>query len=166
MRKPIKLRTLTTEEVTAIKRLASSRKEPIRLVQRARVIAFMVEDPGLHATDAGFKAGFKSSAMGPGWVRRFNEKGLPGLKDRPRPRPKSVRKPKLRSALIAMATQKPRSLGYRYSLWTLKRLQQAFEERHGARLSLSTIWGWLAEDGLDLKQQWIWLHTAEKLDPN
>ncbi len=28
MRKPIKLRTLTTEEVTAIKRLASSRKDP------------------------------------------------------------------------------------------------------------------------------------------
>ena len=83
MRKPIKLRTLTTEEVTAIKRLASSRKESIRLVQRARVIAFMYDDPDLHATDAGFKAGFKSSAMGPKWVRRFNEKGLPGLEDQP-----------------------------------------------------------------------------------
>ena len=50
MRKSIKLRTLTTEEVTTIKRLAASRKEPIRLVQRARVIAFMQEDPTLHAT--------------------------------------------------------------------------------------------------------------------
>ena len=58
MRKSIKLRTLTTEEVTTIKRLAAFRKEPIRLVQRARVIAFMQEDPTLHATDAGLKAGF------------------------------------------------------------------------------------------------------------
>jgi len=41
MRKSIKLRTLTTEEVTTIKRLAASREEPIRLVQRVRVIAFM-----------------------------------------------------------------------------------------------------------------------------
>lgn len=165
MKKAIKLRPLTTEEATEIRRLASSRDEPKRLVQRARVISFMYEDPDLYAVEAGLKAGFKNSGMGSAWVRRFNKEGLPGLRDRPRPGSKSRRKPKLRSALIALATQKPRSLGYHYALWTLKRLQQAFEERHGACLALSTIWGWLGEDGLDLKQQWIWLHTAEKLDP-
>jgi transposase len=165
MRKPIKLRTLTTEEVTAIKRLASSRKEPIRLVQRARVIAFMVEDPGLHATEAGFKAGFKSSAMGPEWVRRFNEKGLPGLEDQPRPGRKPTHKPEVRSALIALATQKPRTLGYPHELWTLERLQRAFEERQGVHLSDSTIWEWLAEEGLEWKRQQSWFHDAEKHDP-
>ena len=59
MRKPIKLRTLTTEEVTAIKRLASSRKEPIRLVQRARVIAFMDEDPESARHRRWFQSGFQ-----------------------------------------------------------------------------------------------------------
>lgn len=128
MRKPIKLRTLTTEENIAIQRIASSRKEPIRLVQRARVIAFMCEDPGLHATEAGFKAGFKSSAMGPEWVKRFNEeKGLPGLEDQPRLGRQPTHKPEVRSALIALATQKPRTLGYSHELWTLERLQRAFE---------------------------------------
>jgi hypothetical protein len=34
MRKAIKLRTLTTEEETEVRRLAASRKEPHRLVQR------------------------------------------------------------------------------------------------------------------------------------
>lgn len=67
MRTPVKLRSLTTEEVTEIKRLASSRKAPMRLVQRARVIALMLEDPSLYATSAGLKAGFKSSAMGAEW---------------------------------------------------------------------------------------------------
>jgi transposase len=165
MRKPIRLRTLTTEEVTAIKRLASSRKESIRLVQRARVIAFMVEDPDLHATDAGFKAGFKSSAMGPEWVRRFNEKGLPGLEDQPRPGRQPTHKPEVRSALIALATQKPRTLGYPHELWTLERLQRAFEERHGVHLSDSTIWEWLADEGLEWKRQQSWFHDAEKHDP-
>jgi hypothetical protein len=34
MRKAIKLRTLTTEEETEVRRLVASRKEPHRLVQR------------------------------------------------------------------------------------------------------------------------------------
>jgi len=59
MRTPVKLRTLTAEEVTVVKRLASSRKEPIRLVQRARIIAYMLEDSSLCASDAGF--GFVAS---------------------------------------------------------------------------------------------------------
>jgi transposase len=165
MRKPIKLRTLTTEEVIAIKRLASSRKEPIRLVQRARVIAFMYEDPALHATDAGFKAGFRSSAMGPEWVRRFNKKGLSGLEDQPRPGRKPIHPPETRSALIALATQKPSSLGYPFELWTLERLQKAFQEREHTHLSDSTIWEWVEAEGLVWKRQQSWFHEAEKHDP-
>jgi transposase len=165
MRKPIKLRTLTTEEVTEIKRLASSRKESICLVQRARLIAFMIEDPDLHATDAGFKAGFKSSASGSEWVKRFNEKGLSGLEDQPRPGRQPTHKPEVRSALVALATQKPRTLGYPHELWTLERLQRAFEERQGVHLSDSTIWEWLAAEGLEWKRQQSWFHNAEKHDP-
>ncbi len=61
---PVKLPTLTAEEVTEIKRLASSRKEPIRLVQRARIIASMVEDQTWCATEAGLNAGFASAVIG------------------------------------------------------------------------------------------------------
>jgi len=165
MRKPIKLRTLTTEEDTAVKRLAASRKRSIRLVQRARVIAFMQEDPRLHATDAGLKAGFHSSAMGPEWVRRFNEKGVIGLEDRPRPGRKPTHPPEVRSALVALATQKPGTLGYPFELWTLERLQRAFEERQRVHLSDSTIWEWLEAEGLEWKRQQSWFHNAEKHDP-
>ena len=165
MRKAVKLRSLTTEEITEIKRLAASRKEPIRKVQRARVIALMLEDPTLHASDAGLQAGFKSKQMGPEWIRRFNEHGLKGLEDQPRPGRKPIHAPSVRSALVSLVTQKPKSLGYPFELWTLERLQRAFEEREHTHLSDSTIWEWLEAEGLEWKRQQSWFHDAEKHDP-
>ena len=64
MPKRIALRTLTTEEEAEIRRLANSRKEPLRLVQRARVIAAMLADPGLPASRAGEQVGFKRRSQG------------------------------------------------------------------------------------------------------
>jgi transposase len=165
MRTAVKLRTLTTEEVTEIKRLASSRKEPIRLVQRARIIAFMVEDRKLYATDAGLKAGFASVVTGPVWVRRFNEEGISGLEDQPRRGRKPTHGQEVHGQLVSLATQKPKTLGYPFELWTLERLQVAFQERHGLHLSDSTIWEWLAAEGLEWKRQESWFHEAEKHDP-
>lgn len=165
MRTPVKLRTLTAEEVTEIKRLASSRKEPIRLVERARIIAFMQEDANLYASEAGIKAGFSSTVTGPVWVRRFNEKGLDGLEDQPRQGRKPTHSAEVHSQLVSLAIQKPKTLGYPFELWTLERLQSAFKERHGVHLSDSTIWEWLAAEGLEWKRQQSWFHEAEKHDP-
>jgi transposase len=165
MRKPIKLRTLTAEEVTEVKRLASSRKEPIRLVQRARIIDYMLEDDSLYASEAGQKAGYGSVVSGPIWVHRFNEKGVAGLEDQPRPGRKPTYGQDVHSQLVSLATQKPRSLGYPFELWTLERLQTAFQERQGIHLSDSTIWEWLDAEGLVWKRQQSWFHEAEKHDP-
>ena len=68
MRKRVELRTLTTEEVSEIKRLAASRKESIRLVQRARIIALMYEKsrPCMHPKTARRGAGFRSATVGAG----------------------------------------------------------------------------------------------------
>ena len=49
MPKRIRLRTLTTEEEAEIRRIANSRKEPIRSVQRARIIEGMHDDADLTA---------------------------------------------------------------------------------------------------------------------
>lgn len=64
MRKAIQLRSLTTEEETAIRKLAASRKAPHRLMQRAQVIVAMLDDPKLYATQAGQRAGFRGSNLG------------------------------------------------------------------------------------------------------
>jgi transposase len=165
MPKRVRLRVLTDDERAEIHRLAVSRKEPLRLVQRARVIAAMDEDPGLTGTEAGRRAGFKSTAAGTMWVQRFNEEGLAGLEDRPRAGRQPIHGQEVRSALISLALQKPRSLGYPFELWTLVRLQRAFEERQGVHLSDSTIWTWMTEEGFKWKRQESWFHDAERHDP-
>ena len=153
MRKPVRLRHLSSEEIEKIKELAFSRDLPIRTIQRARVIAYLLEDPNLNATSAGLKAGFHSSSMGPEWVKRFNKKGLEGLQDKPRPGRKLTHSPEVRFALINLAIQQPKCLGYSFEIWTLERLQKAFEERHNIHLSDSTIWECLKDEGTAWKKQ-------------
>jgi hypothetical protein len=68
--------TLTAEEVSEIKRLANSRTASIRLVQQARIIAFMHDDPNLFGSKAGLKAGFTSTITGPKGVKGFKTKGM------------------------------------------------------------------------------------------
>ena len=165
MRKAVKLRSLTTEEEAEIRRLAASPKEPFRLVQRAKVIVAILDDPKLHATHAGFKAGFQSRQMGVTWVKRFNVEGIAGLEDKPKTGRPPTHDQKVRSALISLAQQKPDTLGYPFKLWTLERLQTAFKEREGVHLSDSTIWEWVEGEGFKWKRQQSWFHEAEKHDP-
>lgn len=165
MSKRIALRTLTTEEEAEIRRLAKSRKESFRLVQRAQVIEAMLDDPSLAASRAGEKVGFKGAPMGIRWVKRFNEAGLAGLMDAERPGRPLTHDQETRSALLNLALQKPRTLGYPFELWTLERLQSAFKERHGVHLSDSTIWTWVEAEGFRWRKQESWFHEPEKHDP-
>ncbi len=165
MPKKLQVRELTEKESQELKRLVKSRTAPVRQVQRARVIQAMVDDPQLGAIEAGRRSGYKSDLSGPMWVNRFNERGIAGLEDEPRSGHPKVHDEAVRSKLVSLAVQKPRSLGYPFELWTLERLQVAFREREGTHLSDSTIWTWLTEEGLDWKRQQSWFHEADKHDP-
>ena len=165
MPKRIGLRTLTTEEEAEIRRLAKSRTEPMRMVQRARVIEAMLDDPGLPASRAGEKAGFRGAPGGIRWVKRFNEAGIAGLMDKERPGCPPTHTQEIRSALLDLALQKPRNQGYPFELWTLERLQRAFKERHEIHLSVSTIWTWVEEEGFRWRKQESWFPEPEKHDP-
>jgi len=165
MPKYVRLRTLTTEEAKEIRRLAASRKEAARLVQRARLIALMLDDPTMSASRAALEVGFTEGGTGVDWVRRFNDEGVAGLLDKPRAGRPHIHDESVRSRLIHLALQKPESLGYPFALWTLERLQVAFKEREGVHLSDSTIWIWLDEEGLKWKRQQSWFRDPEKHDP-
>jgi transposase len=165
MRKAVKLRTLTTEEETEIRKLAASRKAAHRLVQRAKVIVAMLDDPKLHATQAGQQAGFSGRQSGVDWVKRFNAEGIAGLEDKAKAGRPPTHAQSVRSALLNLARTKPESLGYPYKLWTLERLQIAFQEREGIHLSDSTIWEWVEAEGFRWKRQESWFHDAEQADP-
>ena len=165
MPKRIGLRILTTEEEAEIRRMANSRKESMRLVQRARVIEAILDDSSLPASRAGEQAGFKGAPRGIHWVKRFNEDGLPGLLDGERSGRPPTHSQETRSALLDLALQKPRSLEYPFELWTLERLQRAFKERHEVHLSDSTIWTWVEAEGFRWRKQESWFHEPEKHDP-
>lgn len=165
MPKRIELRTLTTEEETEIRRIANSRKESMRLVQRARVIEAIIDDPNLAPSRAGEQAGFKGAPRGIHWVKRFNEDGLSGLLDEERSGRPPTHSQETRRALLDLALQKPRSLGYPFELWTLERLQRAFKERHEVHLSDSTIWSWVEAEGFRWRKQESWFHEPERHDP-
>lgn len=165
MPKQVKLRTLTEEEAQTVRRLAASRTTAQRSVQRAKIIVALLDDPTLKASEAGQRAGYNSRQVGPQWVRRFNAEGLVGLEERPRAGRKPTHSEEVKSKLVDLALQKPRSLGYPFELWTLERLQTAFEERNQVHLSDSTIWTWMEAEGFSWKRQQSWFREAEHHDP-
>ena len=165
MPKRIKLRTLTSEEEQEVRRLAKSRKESLRLIQRAQIIVAMLDNPDLAASRAGAQIGFKGAPMGIHWVKRFNELGMAGLLDGERTGRPPTHNQETRSALLDLALKKPRSQGYPFELWTLERLQRAFQERHGLHLSDSTIWTWVEGEGFRWRKQESWFPEPEKHDP-
>jgi transposase len=164
MAKRLEIRAVAPEEERELRRWAASRTAPVRLVQRAKVLVAMLDEPGLGAMEAGRRAGF-SGQSGCAWVKRFNEGGLEVLEDAPRGGRPPTHPPEVRSKLVSLALQKPRSLGLPFELWTLERLQREFKARAGVHLSDSTIWTWLRDEGLDWKRQQSWFHDAEKHDP-
>lgn len=157
-------RPVLPDEERALRALAASRTKPVRLVQRAKLLVTMLDVPTVSASGAGRRAGL-SGPSGCAWVKRFNEGGLDELADAPRGGRPPTHAPEVRSKLIDLATQKPSSLGLPFELWTLERLQRAFEEREGVHLSDSTIWTWLRDEGLHWKRQQSWFHDAERHDP-
>jgi transposase len=160
----LELRRVLPDEERALRTLAASRTQPVRLVQRAKLLVTMLDDPTVSASVAGRRAGL-SGQSGCAWVKRFNEGGLDDLADAPRGGRPPTHVPEVRSKLIDLATQKPSSLALPFDLWTLERLQRAFEEREGVHLSDSTIWTWLRDEGLQWKRQQSWFHDAERHDP-
>ena len=130
MSRVLRLRKVSEEESEQIHKLATSRTQPARLVQRARIIQLLLDNPKLPTGEAGKQVGYKSDYPGRTWVKRFNERGIQGLEDEPRSGHPPFYDEETRSSLIDLVLQKPRSLGYPFELWTQERLQQAFEERH------------------------------------
>jgi transposase len=152
----VKVRTLTMEEAQELKQLAHARKAPHRLVQRAQLIwasAHGETVPGI-APQVGLSA-LRVRA----WIQRFNRDGLAGLRDAPRSWRPRRHDETARGTVIALARTKPHSLGLPFALWTLSRLQQALDERHGLYVTPATIWKWLRAEGLVWKRQQSWFQV-------
>jgi transposase len=100
-----------------------------------KVIVAMLDDPKLHAALTGLKAGLSVQQSGITCVRRFDAEGLASLEDKPKSKLPPTHDQRVRSELINLALRRLNALGHPFKLWTLQRLQSAFQERQGVHLS-------------------------------
>src|SRR5438874_12197809 len=97
MRGPLRLRPLTSEEERVISKLARSQSASKRLVERAKIIQLAKEGQTipqimqqLHLSEPTVRK----------WWKRFEQQGLAGLEDTPRPGAPSSHRPELRVHLL------------------------------------------------------------------
>lgn len=160
MRTPIRVCDWTDQEAEEIKRLAHSRTEAARKVERARMVWLshagklvpaIAEE--LHVSAATVRA----------WLKRFNALGLPGLEDAPRRgRPPTYSAAEV-GEVIATALTNPQSLGQPFSAWTLDRLAAYLNESQGIAIKRSRIDEILLSEGLRWRKQETWF--GERVDP-
>ena len=131
-------------ELLFVRRLtAGERKELTRLVRAgldARVVrrAQMVRLSGQGKTAAEIAALWAVSGQGVRRIlNRFNQEGIAGLSDRPRPgRPRKTDGRYVRLLKQAVSAS-PRDLGYKFTCWTLDRLREHLARK--TRVVLSAV---------------------------
>src|SRR5262245_40521138 len=156
----VRLRELTAEERRAVARLARSRTDEARLVQRARVIERLAEGerPGRAAAAVGLSRNQPDQ-----WLHRFNAEVPDGLRDRPRRGRPPTYSPERVAAVLATALTAPKDLGLDFGCWTLDRLEAYLNEQKGIAIKRSRVDEILLAEGLRWRRQETWF--GERVDP-
>jgi transposase len=149
----VRVREMTAEEVAAVRRLTRSRTASARAVERARIVwrSFQGQDVRAIAAELG---------VGPGtvrvWLKRFNARGLAGLRDAPRSGRPATYTPEDVGEVSAAALTKPPALGLPFGTWTLDRLAAYLNEHKGIPIKRSRIDELLLHERLRWRQQRTW----------
>src|SRR3954469_19997879 len=104
----VTLREPTADERRTLEQLAASRTAQARFVERARLLLAIADGrrPSQVARDLGV-----SKPTVYTWIRRFNDRGLGGLEDRPRAGRPPTYTPEQRAEVVAAALTDPKGLG-------------------------------------------------------
>jgi transposase len=156
----VTLRGLTPEERQGLEQLAASRTAQARFVERARLLLAIADGhrPSQVAHDLGVCRPTVYT-----WIRRFNERGLQGLEDRPRSGRPHTYTAEQRAEVIAAALSDPKGLGLPFGCWTLDRLRDYLDEQKGIPIKRSRIGEILVDEGLKWRHQETWF--GERVDP-
>jgi len=159
--KCLTLRPLTEDETRALDRLAHSRTEPARAVERARIIWQARQGtrvPAIARTLGVCEATVRL------WLTRFNAAGVDGLADAARAGRPPTYSPEEVGEVIAASLTKPDDLGLPFGSWTLDRLTAYLHETKGLAISRSRIGEILVAEGLRWRTQETWF--GERVDPD
>ena len=149
----LRVRPLTAEEETELRRRVSSRTLPARVVERARMIWHLHE--GERAPTVARRLGVGADVVR-GWLKRFNAEGLDGLRDRPRAGRPVTYGPEVVGEVLAAALTRPDALGLPFGSWTLDRLAAYLNEQKGLTIKRSRIGELLLAEGLRWRTQETW----------
>lgn len=155
----LRVRPMTSDEVETIEQLARSRTAPARAVERAKIIRLAREGrrvPAI-AEELGVCPGMVCL-----WLKRFNEKGIEGLEDQPRPGRPATYTPEEVGEVIATSSANPQELGLPFNSWTLDRLEAYLNEHKGIAIKRSRIDEILLAEGLRWRTQETWF--GERVD--
>jgi transposase len=153
MPKVLQVRGLTEEEAGAVRRLAQSRTEPVRSVERAGIV--WRSSQGERVPAIAQELGLTEETVRH-WVKRFNQQGIPGLADTARSGRPATYTPEQVGEVITAALTDPQELGQPFASWTLDRLAAYLNEARGVAMKRSRIDEILRAEGLRWRQQETW----------
>lgn len=158
---PITVRPLTAEEQTHLERVAHSRTQSARAVERARMILY--NSQGLRVADIARCLAVDRDRV-TAWITRFNAEGVPGLADRPRRgRPATYTATQV-ATIIETAVTPPTRLNLPFASWTLDRLVAYLHAHHQIAIQRSRLDELLLREGLRWRADESWF--GERVDPD
>jgi transposase len=155
----LRVRALSDEETHSLARMTRSHKLGAGLVRRAQIIQHAVD--GLSAPEIAARMGLCGATVR-FWLKRVNERGLPGLEEDMRAGRPPTYTTEERSAVIATALSRPADLGLPFASWTLDRLVACLGEK-GIGMKRSRVSEVLLAEGLKWRQEETWF--GARVDP-
>jgi transposase len=134
--KPIEVRSLTPQELTALDELYRRTKD-VRVRTRAQMILLGAEEMETAPNIAKIVRQDEQTVRR--WIKRFNAEGITGLYDEPKSGAPRRVTDAYRERLLVVVRRRPRSLEQPFSLWTLQRLVDFMAEETGLRFSTETV---------------------------
>jgi transposase len=159
--KPLGLRELTSEERKTIARWRYARTVSAGLRERATIIALAAD--GWHAPAIAVEIHLDDETVRR-WIKRFNEQGIEGLKERPRSGRPAVYSQEEVSLAVQTALTDPQTLDLPFASWTLDRLVTYLKEAKGLQMKRSRLGELLQAEGLRWRKEERWF--GERVDPD
>src|ERR1051325_5959356 len=139
--------------------MTRSHKLGAGLVRRAQILQHAAD--GLSAPGIAAKMGLCGATVR-FWLKRFNERGLPGLEEDMRSGRPPTYTAEERSAVIKAALSRPSELDLPFASWPLDRLVASLGER-GIGMRRSRVSEVLLAEGLKWRQEETWF--GARVDP-
>jgi transposase len=173
----LRLRPLTHEEQEQIEQLSQSRTAPARLVERARIVRLASQGARVPRIAQQLSLDERTVRT---WLKRFGDRGLRGLEDRPRSGAPVTYTPEVVGEIIATSLTAPETLALPFGCWSIRRLQAYLNEAKGIPIGRSRLDDLLLAEGLRWRTQETWFgeratveraragtdgETARPLDP-